>query len=193
MDVQMPILDGIETTKQIREKLKIDTPIIGCSAHALSSERKKCLSAGMNNYITKPYSEMDIVDAVWNLIQHREQIQLETDTDSSTDENVVEIFKEWEFSYGKETMMKLLNLLRELIPETIQAIEANRDNGDFSIVASASHKICGSLGSLNLNHGYILAQQLERVAKNNDQQEVAVLSVKLLEYLRGLMKETEGI
>jgi CheY-like chemotaxis protein len=193
MDVQMPILDGIETTKQIREKLKIDTPIIGCSAHALSSERKKCISAGMNGYITKPYSEIEIVDAVWGMIQNRAQSTLKTEAADSSTEQILEIFKEWEFSYGRETMVKLVTILRELIPETIEAITTNKSEIDFTKVASASHKICGSLGSLNLNQGYELAQQLERVAKNKDELEVSVLSSKLIDYLYNLMKTTASI
>lgn len=54
MDLQMPIMDGYETTRQIRKILQLDTPIIAISAHAISREREQCLEAGMNDYLSKP-------------------------------------------------------------------------------------------------------------------------------------------
>gem|GEM_PF-1571766 len=63
MDIQMPLMDGIETTKQIREghiKGKENIPIIAMTAHALKDEKDKCFAAGMNDYITKPFNPDDI-------------------------------------------------------------------------------------------------------------------------------------
>lgn len=58
MDIQMPILDGVATTKAIRNnpefKHKANVPIIALTAHAMESDQEKFLSAGMNDYISKP-------------------------------------------------------------------------------------------------------------------------------------------
>jgi len=64
MDIQMPEMDGYETTRRLRQDLKLTVPVIGCSAHALESEKMKCMEAGMNDYITKPYTEQDLVNAI---------------------------------------------------------------------------------------------------------------------------------
>jgi signal transduction histidine kinase/ActR/RegA family two-component response regulator len=57
MDLQMPGLDGLATTKVIREELGLHTlPIIAMSANAMRSDRQDCLHAGMNGFVSKPFS-----------------------------------------------------------------------------------------------------------------------------------------
>lgn len=64
MDVQMPIVDGLEATKYIRDELKLTTPIIGLSANAMREEVEICKQAGMNDYLVKPYSERALVEVM---------------------------------------------------------------------------------------------------------------------------------
>ncbi len=57
MDVQMPDMDGFETTKAIRAQERISQkhlPIVAMTAHAMIGDRERCLAAGMDSYVTKP-------------------------------------------------------------------------------------------------------------------------------------------
>ncbi len=56
MDIQMPVMDGLTATSIARAELALDLPIIAMTAHAMQSDEKKSLSAGMNAHITKPIS-----------------------------------------------------------------------------------------------------------------------------------------
>gem|GEM_PF-2442846 len=63
MDLQMPIMDGIEATRKIRE-INTEIPIIAQTAYAFSSERKACIEAGCNDYISKPIVQDELLDKI---------------------------------------------------------------------------------------------------------------------------------
>ncbi len=65
MDVQMPVMDGLEATRQIVSRWTQNRPfIIGLTANAMQGDREMCLNAGMNHYIAKPIRMVELVDAL---------------------------------------------------------------------------------------------------------------------------------
>jgi len=61
MDISLPVMDGYEATRKIRETLQ-STPIIGVSAHAMSGHEQKAKEAGCNDYLTKPINDALLFD-----------------------------------------------------------------------------------------------------------------------------------
>jgi CheY-like chemotaxis protein len=71
MDVQMPDMDGIEATYEIRNfdnEIKRNTPILAMTAYAFKKEIEKCLDAGMNDHISKPISKERFLNLIFSLI-----------------------------------------------------------------------------------------------------------------------------
>ncbi len=72
MDIQMPVLDGLQATRIIRDPasrvLNHDIPVIAMTAHALQADRDRCMEAGMNGYITKPVSPEDLAATLSRMV-----------------------------------------------------------------------------------------------------------------------------
>jgi CheY-like chemotaxis protein len=67
MDVQMPELDGFDATRAIRareKRLGVRTPVIALTAHALNDDRERCLSAGMDEFVSKPIEAPELFAAL---------------------------------------------------------------------------------------------------------------------------------
>jgi signal transduction histidine kinase len=67
-DIQMPIMDGYQTSEAIR-KIDLKIPIVALTAHAIESERKRCIVAGMNEVVTKPFKPEDIKKVIFNYVK----------------------------------------------------------------------------------------------------------------------------
>lgn len=67
MDVKMPVMDGLETTRNIRNHADFETrklPIVGLTANALPEELEECRIAGMDRWVTKPINEDELMQAI---------------------------------------------------------------------------------------------------------------------------------
>src|ERR1700674_3999039 len=74
MDVQMPVMDGFETTAAIRKKeggSGIRVPIVALTAHAMKGDREKCLAGGMDRYLTKPIRPQELDELLENYLVRR--------------------------------------------------------------------------------------------------------------------------
>lgn len=187
MDLQMPVMDGFEATKSIRNDLKSDLPIIACSAHSLVGERENCLEKGMNEYISKPYSEKTLVRILTSFLSKK------TSTNVSTDQPLVEspielddfgqILTNMEHEFGSEFVNMMLEVYRRRIPSDISNLEKAIRNSDMATIQSSAHLLVGSLSSLNFEIGSNLAKSIEANSKKNKIEEVTFEVSQLIQYL----------
>lgn len=74
MDMQMPIMGGIEATRIIRMDLKMDIPIIALTANALTGESDKCVQVGMDDFVSKPFKDIELLNKISKFLKNKKSI-----------------------------------------------------------------------------------------------------------------------
>ena len=77
MDIQMPVMNGIDASRAIRELSGVNSriPIIAMTAHSLTGEMQNCYSAGMNGYVTKPFKPNDLCTTIIEVLKQEDNIK----------------------------------------------------------------------------------------------------------------------
>lgn len=110
MDIQMPKTDGITAVRLMRKELNITIPVIAMTAHVLPGEREKCIEAGMNDYLTKPLDE----DEVINLLNKYSLLQKNTKSSIGSVEQIDWLNMKYLSSICGNDEKRILTILKEL-------------------------------------------------------------------------------
>ncbi|WP_439479302.1 PAS domain S-box protein [Chryseobacterium aquaticum] len=148
MDIQMPEMDGIEATKVLREELEIRTPIIALTANAFKTEIDNCINAGMNDYITKPFIEENLLKIIYKHTKNAKHLRQK----KSTGEEVLYDLKNIKtLSRGNEEFVqKMLSIFISQTQETIPLIEKAFEEKNNSEIARLVHKIKPSVEGIGI-------------------------------------------
>ena len=182
MDIQMPQMDGYTATQQIREVLQLDTPIIAMTAHAMAGEREKCLSRGMNDYISKPIKEEELFKLISSFgLQERHQQTVENVTVQNSfkfiDLDYMRSISGGDVDFEKTVTQQFITN----VPKHLQQLKTAYQNNDFATVNMRAHDFKTSIAMLGLLN--ILAEKLDSIELVSEQNEVTEQTIKDLEYV----------
>ncbi len=166
MDVQMPVMDGYEATRQIRKhvqgRFNPDIPVVALTAHAMEGDREKCLSAGMDMYISKPFRVSHLLEAV-------EQASRREFTDTGkavAASQAIRSSPALNLGFALDLLDGDVGILRELLndfndkmPGQARQLGSALESGDTSDARLRAHSIKSSLSSLGASvaRGHVLA------------------------------------
>ncbi len=169
MDLQMPVLDGYQTTLNIRNELKLNIPIVALTAHSLIGEQQKCLDIGMQGYIAKPFKQKDLLNTITEITAGKTIENSQTNQNSVDIESDLNLATLTEITNGnKELMKEIIDLFVMNIPQDLNALELALKNNDLKNVAATAHQMKSSLALFELQESLDIIERLEFEATKLD-------------------------
>ena len=172
MDVQMPEMDGLETTRRIRQEWSTERPwIVAMTAHAMSGDREVCLSAGMNDYISKPIRVEALVKAINRYGQKHQSMEpgeKAPDSPPSTpvlDSQVLLSLTEMAGDDANELLAELFNSYLDDAPQRLQSIEDAVVGENAEALYKAAHALKSLSATVGATHLAQLAEALETIGR----------------------------
>ena len=150
MDIQMPLMDGYDTTRYIRNQLNSSVPIIAMTAFALKGEDDKCFECGMNNYVSKPFTLESLYNAIIKVFNSDIVINNSPNIISNSNTSV-DISMLYEIAENDEPYIKMMiTTFLENLPMVIQKIETAYANQDWENVFRSAHYAKSSLSVIKI-------------------------------------------
>ena len=181
MDINMPVMNGLDATKLIREELQLDVAIVALTANAIKGDREKFLANGMNDYLSKPIDTQVLEKILWKYSQPKKN-EIFVDMPA-----VFEKLKK-KIGLNQEVGLKLLKLFLESLQELIPQLENAFLQEEQKQIYETAHKIKGAAGTLYLDEIYEIMQEVEKSALERKSMQHADKVQYLYEYLRAFEK-----
>jgi CheY-like chemotaxis protein len=174
MDVQMPIMDGFTATAAIRDPQssvrRHDIPIIAMTAHAMKSDRERCLSAGMDGYVSKPFTAASLIGALVELfgeeLHDGEKPKKKPQNTDVFDSAALLERMEGDMELSKKMAIRFLESSQDLLTK----IENSLISSDAEGCAINAHTLKGAAATMGGHHAKQACLRLEMIVRTGDVQ-----------------------
>lgn len=176
MDMQMPEMDGLEATRIIRNELKNQVPIIALTANAFKNELDNCMRAGMNDYVTKPFEESMLLQAVIRNTHHK---RTGSNIPAPSREKLYDLSKLIETARGnKDFINKMIILFMEQAPAAMEKIKDAFIQADYKTIKEVAHRIKPSIDNMGISLLRQPIRDVEMLAAEDPENELLEKSVE---------------
>lgn len=155
MDIQMPVLDGYNTTKLIRKQLKLNLPVIAMTAHVTNAEKEKCINAGMDDYISKPFMEKDLYEIIAKHLQLKTKLIKfegnEAIQKPTTEGKLVNTQDLIDLSRGNnQFIFEMIDIYTEQNPADLNEIAKAINEQNYDNIRMIAHRMKTSVGFMGI-------------------------------------------
>jgi two-component system sensor histidine kinase/response regulator len=205
MDLEMPGMNGLQATAGIRKAEAVSgkrVPIVAMTAHALDSDRQRCLQAGMDDFISKPVRPELLRKLIGKFspitAQQAGSEQASPPTASLQNVKVWDKAEALRFTDGDEsTLAKTIEVFLGDLKETLPKAQESAMVTDKAALAAMAHRLKSSLGILAATRAVSAAVELEQACSSNGPERVLEcferLNTELAAVQQALIKETKEI
>lgn len=171
MDIQMPIMDGYEATKSIRNTFsepKKSIPIIALTANAIKGDNEKCLEIGMNDYLPKPFQPEDLFRSLSKFTERKKNDKSGLKT--VTSEKLTDLTYLKNVCNGDKTFMRdMVETFITNTPSAINEMQKWANRAEWLKVGQIAHRIKPSISFMGLEKLKPIIKNLEDFGKENKQ------------------------
>ncbi len=175
MDVQMPVMDGLDATKIIRDPgstvLEHQVPIVAMTAHAMERDRELCLAAGMDDYVSKPIQPRELLAILDKHVLHREPSLgplLDPVAPPDRVRPLDEVRLLSKLGGSERVMAEILELFVETSRSTFAALEQAMEAGDTGEALRLAHTLKGASANITADEVRDAALAVEMALKYGD-------------------------
>ena len=181
LDMQMPLINGIQVAKYIRNELNLNCPVIVCSANLLDLNYTPEDLKYLDEFIPKPYTEFRLITEILQ--------QFESKASNSIKDDFKTIMNELRKKEGDALVNEFEKIFRNRIPQDIDDLIRARENKNFDEIQNKAHYLLTTLLTLKFEQGFGLAGELEKAVDNNKNAYALMLTDRFIDYLNTALKE----
>lgn len=186
MDMQMPEMDGLQATHKIRKNIFSQPYIIAMTANAMEEDRKACIDAGMNDYISKPIEIQKLIDALYRFRNHRAKQTKSRISEGEIEEAIIDKMISQLEDEAEELLPELLKSFYEDGEALIEQMEKAYKEADQPTLHRAAH----SLKSTSNTYG---ALYLSKLAKELEHLNSLIVADTSPEFIQKIKKEFRAV
>lgn len=169
MDIQMPELDGIEATANIRTQLKLNVPIIALTANAFKTEIEKCYAAGINDYVTKPFDENLLIETIYKNVNKSKLPK------RPKEELLYNLNSLYNLSRGNnDFVIKMIEIFIKQTEDTLIKVSEAITTNELTNISKLIHKIKPSVEGMGIKSLMDDVKKLETMDKSQDNKEEVI-------------------
>ena len=204
MDVHMPGMGGLETTREIRklsDPKKSSLPVVAITASVLQGDIEECKKAGMDDFIAKPFTKKELINTLTSVLSTgSKKLSMFDSIEEVEEENGIQLESLMEMTGGDQEMVKeMIELFIDQTPDMISKLNQSLSDKDIKQLSVVAHTLKPTFNYMDMSVAFTLSEEIETMGKSGNfdekilKEKVSELSSICEQYLKRFKKAIEKL